>query len=537
MRNRNVLALLSLLLAAMMVFTACASETPAGTTPAETKEASESTTTAATPDESKDYSDRLLRVCYSGIAETMNPFEAANSIPHSATFEQVYISLMRRDDNHEIDYSLADHYDVTEDGKEYTFHIRSDATFANGDKITAEDVKFSYDGCRTSVTRSPYLTSIVDIEVVDEETVKFKLDYADPLFLGRTAAPGTCSVISKKKYEELGDQYGTSPENTLSSGPYVITDWEYNVSISFEQREDFYLPQSNIKKAQFFSITDTNGTMVAMQTGELELSWSPVTGSSYDTLKNADGVHFCEYRGGRYENVHMYYKSGMFADVRMRQAVAYAVQKEEALAVGIDNLGFTTRYPGDNPDTLANPNYDSPNMITYDLDKAKALVEECGNVGAKVTIKSYQPDPYPALSTWLQSSLNAIGLDAEIEIMERGAFLDACRAEEVEICILSLVGSSYDMDDDFCNYVDSRNAGSGNRGWYMSEEMDGLIMAARNCGNLEERTEYFRQMIDLMWKDVPLVPLFCWNYALPVSDRLSVPNGRVYSFRSYSWVD
>ena len=150
MRNRNVLALLSLLLAAMMVFTACASETPAVTTPAETKEASESTTTAATPDESKDYSDRLLRVCYSGIAETMNPFEAANSIPHSATFEQVYISLMRRDDNHEIDYSLADHYDVTEDGKEYTFHIRSDATFANGDKITAEDVKFSYDGCRTS---------------------------------------------------------------------------------------------------------------------------------------------------------------------------------------------------------------------------------------------------------------------------------------------------------------------------------------------------------------------------------------------------
>ena len=107
----------------------------------------------------------------------------------------------------------------------------------------------------------------------------------------------------------------------------------------------------------------------------------------------------------------------------------------------------------------------------------------------------------------------------------------------MEICILSLVGSSYDMDDDFCNYVDSRNAGSGNRGWYMSDEMDGLIMAARNCGNLEERTEYFRQMIDLMWTDVPLVPLFCWNYARPVSNRLEVPNGRVYSFRSYRWVD
>ena len=534
MKRRTTSTLLSFLLIAAMLLTACGADTPA------TTQAGGDATTAAgqsTDNSGADYSDRVLNVCYSGIAETMDPFEAANSIPHSATFEQVYVSLMRRDDDHSITYSLADKYEASADGKEYTFHIRSDATFANGEKITAEDVKFSYDKARTSTTRSPYLTSIVEVEAVDEETVKFTLDYADPLFLGRCAAPGTCSVVSKKKYEELGSQYGSSPENTLSSGPYVISNWEYNVSISFEQREDFWLPQSNIKKAKFFSITDTNGTMVAMQTGDIDLSWSPVTGSSYDTLKAADNVHFCEYRGGRYENVHMYYKSGMFADVRMRQAVAYAVKKDEALAVGIDNLGFTTRYPGDNPDTLANPDYDSPYMISYDLEKAKALVEECGNVGAKVTIKSYQPDPYPALSTWLQSSLIAIGLDAEIEIMERGAFLDACRAEEVEICILSLVGSSYDMDDDFCNYVDSRNAGSGNRGWYMSDEMDGLIMKARSCGNLEERTEYFRQMIDLMWKDVPLVPLFCWNYALPVSNRLSVPNGRVYSFRSYSWVE
>ena len=535
MKNRKLLAVLSMILAVCMALSACGSSDTTTAAPENTTAAGGSDTTAAA--DSGDYADRELKAAYSGIADSMDPFLCMNSIACNICTEQVYSSLLKRDENHAIVYNLADSYTVNEDGTEYNFHIRDDATFGNGDKILASDCAFSIKSAAASSMRAHYFAALEDAVAVDESNLKVTLKYNDPCFLARVAAPGTTSIVSESFYNSCNGEYGTSVDKIISSGPYNVTAWEYNVSMSFEAREDFWGETSNIKKAKIFNITDTNGLMVAMQTGDIDLSWSPASGSTYDTLKAAEGVHFTEYKGARYENVHMYYKSGTFADVRMRKAVAYAINSEDALTVGVDGMGFTTRYPGDNTATNCNPDYDTPNRITYNVEEGKKLVEECGNVGLHVVINSYQPDPYPALSTWLQSALNAIGLDAEVQVMERGAWIDACNAEEMEIGILSLVGSVFDMDDDFCNYVASDHCGSGgNYGWYVSEEMDKLIAESRTKVDPAERTESYKAMIDLFWEDVPMVPLFCWNYALPTADTLNVPNGRLYRFSSYSWI-
>ena len=540
MKNRKLLAVLAMIMVLCMAFTACGG----GTTTTAAPENTEAQTTASGQSQAEtqapsgdDFSDRVLKAAYSGIADSMDPFLCMNSIACSICTEQVYSALMKRDLEHAITYNIADDYTVTPDGIEYVFHIREDATFGNGDKILASDVKFSIEQSAASPMRAHYYGALDHIEVVDDSNVKIVLKYNDPLWLARMAAPGTSSITSESFYNSCNGEYGQSVDKICSSGPYNVTEWEYNVSMSFDAREDFWGETSNIKHIKIFNITDTNGLMVAMQTGDIDLSWSPASGSTYDTLKAAEGVHMTEYKGARYENVHMYYKSGTFADVRMRQAVAYAINQEDALIVGVDGMGFTTRYPGDNTATTCNPDYDSPYRITYNVEEGKKLVEECGNTGLHVVINSYQPDPYPALSTWLQSALQAIGLDAEVQVMERGAWLDACNAETMEIGILSLVGSTYDMDDDFCNYVLSDHCGTGgNYGWYQSEEMDSLIANSRTKVDNAERTECYKEMIDLLWKDVPLVPLFCWNYALGTRDTLDVPNGRLYRCSSYNWV-
>lgn len=542
MKNRKLLAVLSMILVLCMAFSACGGQTTTTAAPeaqttgsGESQQAAEST--AAPTPSGDDFSDRVLNAAYSGIADLMDPFLCMNSIACSICTEQVYSALMKRDENHAITYNIADEYTVTEDGKEYVFHIREDATFGNGDKIKAGDVKFSIEQSAASPQRAHYYGALDHLEVIDDSNVKIVLKYNDPLWLARMAAPGTSSITSESFYNSCNGEYGKTVENICSSGPYNVTAWEYNVSMSFDAREDFWGETSNIKHLKITNITDTNGLMVAVKKGEIDLSWSPASGATYDELSKAEGVHMTEYKGARYENIHMYYKSGTFADVRMRQAVAYAVNQEEALIVGVDGMGFTTRYPGDNTATNCNPDYDSPYRITYNVEEGKKLVEECGNTGLTVTINSYQPDPYPNLSTWLQSALVAIGLDAKVEVMERGAWLDACNAETMEIGILSLVGSTFDMDDDFCNYVLSDHCGTGgNYGWYQSEEMDSLIAESRTKVDPAERTECYKAMIDLLWKDVPLVPLFCWNYALPTNDRLNVPNGRLYRASSYSWV-
>ena len=85
--------------------------------------------------------------------------------------------------------------------------------------------------------------------------------------------------------------------------------------------------------------------------------------------------------------------------------------------------GQVVTYPCDLGDRVTeNPDFVPSTTYEYNVEKAKALVEECGNVGATVTIKSYNTEPYATMSVWLQGALSAIGLDARVETMERSGF-------------------------------------------------------------------------------------------------------------------
>ena len=128
MKNRKLLAVLSMILVLCMAFSACGGQTTTTAAPeaqttgsGESQQAAEST--AAPTPSGDDFSDRVLNAAYSGIADLMDPFLCMNSIACSICTEQVYSALMKRDENHAITYNIADEYTVTEDGKEYVFHV------------------------------------------------------------------------------------------------------------------------------------------------------------------------------------------------------------------------------------------------------------------------------------------------------------------------------------------------------------------------------------------------------------------------------
>ena len=528
-------SLLALLLVACMMLTACGgggTTTTAAPTEGATKEAADTTTKEAAPADD----DFVLKCSYSGIADTLDLCKSAYSLATTTCFAQCYSPLITRDGEHKLVPMVADSWEMSEDGMTYTFHIDDRATFSNGEKITSDDVLFTFEEVKASGSRGHTMASVDSAECPDASTIVFHLNYPDALFLGRVAAPNTFAIISRKAYAEFGDEYGSAIDKAVYSGPYVPVEWENNVSMTFKAREDYWLGPASIKNVKVFNITDTNGNIVAIQTGDLDFSWSSVSGSAYEQLKNAEGVHFCDYTGCRFEVLNFYHKSGIFSDIRMRQAVAYAVNPDDALQIGIDGKGFVIRYPYDTPMQVPALNYDSPNAIKQDLEKARQLVEECGMKGAAVEIGSYQPDPYPALSTWLQSVLNDIGLNATVQVMERGAWLDACNAEELTISILSLNGSDYDMDG-MINYLGADYNGTrGNYGWYYSEKMEQYIVDARAKVG-DDRAEAFKNMIDLMWEDVALIPLFDWYYSLPCRENIEVTDGLNYAVYFFKKTD
>ena len=450
--------------------------------------------------------------------------------------DQVYDTLIRKIDGKMVG-CLAEDWELSDDGLDYTFHLRDDATFSNGDPITAEDVKFSLEYIRDDCEQWSWVQkTLEDAEVVDDHTIVLHYSTADASRLSLMTNVQYGGVFCKKAYEEFGEDYGTSVDKIVSSGAYVATDWEENVSVTFKARDDYY-KDVDLKDIKCVAIADMNAAVVALQTGELDIYFNPVTGVSLDTLREADNVTISEALTCRNESVYMNYETGLFTDLRMRQAVAYAINKEEALEVCGSGLGQVVTYPCDIGDKVtANPDFTPSITYEYDVEKAKALVEECGNTGATCTIKSYNTEPYATLSVWLQGALNQIGLDAKVETMERSAFLEQLSNGEVEICPFSWSDKSFDFGSAVGIYMNSANMPvSGNYGRYSNPRADELIALGNGTNDEEQRKEYYRELIEIYMADVPSVAMYATINAIAHSSELELEDPNLFAMSLVHW--
>ena len=452
--------------------------------------------------------------------------------------EQVYDTLVRKINGEFVGY-LADTWEISEDGLDYTFHLR-DATFSNGDPITAEDVKFSIEYIRDECTQWAWLHKDLDnVEVVDDHTCILHYTTADASRISTLCSVQYGGVFSKRAYEEFGEEYGTSVDKIVSSGPYVVTDWEENVSVSYEARDGYYGGAVDLKKLKYVAINDVNAAVVALQTGELDLYFNPISGVALENLKTASNVAVSEALTCRNESIYMNCETGLFTDVRMRQAVAYAINKEEALEVCGSGQGQVVIYPCDLGGVVtANPDFVPSRTYEYDVEKAKALVEECGNTGATCTIKSYNTEPFATMSVWLQGVLNAIGLDAKVETMERSAFLDQCTNGNVEICPFSWSNTSFDFGAAVGVYMNSANIPvSGNYGRYVNPKADELIALGNGTSDEEARKAYYKELMELYMEDVPSVAMYAVINAIGHSSQLTMEDAGSYLMSLVHWAD
>ena len=515
-----------------MLFTACA---PAAQTTTTTGGAE--ATQAPAPAKVVD-TNRVVNVAYTAICKNFDNTTTVG-IAEQACINQVYDSLLYKDFEGNLKPSLAKEWKISDDGLIYTFVLRDDVKWSDGKPFVADDVKASFDYYSTRPGVSWFFAEqIKETKVVDAHTVELTLTKPNAAFLVSMGLPQYGFIMAKHVIDQYGDTIGSTMESIAGTGAYTVVDWQTDVSVTFKAKEDYWQGPVDIKNLVLLKVADLNSAVVALQTGELDVYFNPVKGSAYDTLSKSDKVKIDEFLSARNEAVYMYYKSGMFSDLRMRQAVAYALNKEEALTVAAEGRGVPVQYPGDIGIRMAG-NPDIKPSITYnqDLEKAKALVKEAGMEGAKIVVKSYNTEPYATLGTYIQNVLVKIGLDATAEQMERATFIDAVEKEEVMIMPFTWVGSTYDIDEILNTSVYSKNAGlSANYGYYIDEEMDKLVDASRAAPTTEERLKIEQQIIEKFMADVPFVTLYAVRYAIPHSAELTMDNPQSLTAYTLKWV-
>lgn len=483
--------------------------------------------------------NRLVKIAYNAIPDSLNPWALSMEVPSSINSAQVYDTLLSKDMKGTINPALAESYTVSDDGKVITFKIREGLKWSTGDAFNAEDVAFSLNGYATNGAFGSVYNDFEKAEAIDEYTVEVTLINPTVVFISNMTSDTAAAIMSKAAHEKWGDEYGKSPDKMACIGPYIITDWKPDVSITYKANEDYWQGSPDIKNLELQEIQDANAAAVAIQTGELDLNFAPVSGTAYDTLTKAENVTTDEYLSGRNEQIYFNFKSGMFTDLRMRQAVAHAVKAEDALIVGADGLGQVIRYPGDIGTSMsANPDYQPAVTYDYNIEKAKELVKEAGNEGKSITIASYSTEPYATLSTWLQSALSEIGLDAKVQTMERASFLDGMEKAEYDIFVLSWVGQAYDIDEVVgVGMFTVKGDSTGNYGFYSDPDADKMILEARASNDDETRKEVYRKLIDKYVEDVVTVPLYATKFAIPHTKDIVTENPRNYSMFNFKWAN
>ena len=442
----------------------------------------------------------------------------------------IYDGLVRyKDGTLEVEPALATDWTISEDGTVYTFTLQEGVTFHDGSAFDAEAVKFNFD--RMLDEAHPYhdtgpfplaffFSSIESVDVIDSQTVSFTLNGPYAPFLSNLAYP-TGLIVSPAAVMEHGADFGRNPSGT---GAFTFGEWRSNEAVVVQANPDYWGGAPELEAVVFRPITDANTRTAEMLAGGIDL------------MVEVPPVALSEFQGDTYTvheqaGPHVWFlilnaKEGPFADVRVRQAANYAINKE---AIVNDVLEGTAEVAaGPTPPAFAwayNPDLEP---YPYDPDRARELLAEAGAEGAELTFYvteggSGMLDPV-AMGTAIQADLEAVGLNVTIETYEWNTFLGNVnpglegKADMAEMAWMT-------NDPDTLPFLALRTEawpenGGFNSGYYSNPEVDALLDAARVETEQDERARLYKEMQVIVQEDAPWVFVANWKQNAVTSDRI-----------------
>jgi len=424
----------------------------------------------------------------------------------------------------EVEPCLATSWDTSTDGLTWTFHLRQNVKFQDGTPFNADAVVFSYE--RQRDPNNPFhqygkweywgwcFSEIAKTEKVDDSTVKITLSHPFAPFLS-TMAMFTMDVVSPTNCDKWKDQWFAHPVGT---GPFTFVEWIKGDHITLTKNNDYWGTKAQIDQLIFRVIDDASSRYLALQKGEVQGMEFPnpddlpkITQDTNLTVLSEPGLNVGYLAMNMGADTPGYQKE--FGDVRVRQAVNYAINKESI----VNNLYKGTAVVASNPipPTLWGFN-DAVQAYPYDPAKAKELLKAAGypngfktKLWAMPVSRPYMFDP-KAIATAIQADLKNVGIDAEIVTYDWSTYLQKTEAGEHPMALLGWTADYADPDDFLYVLLDSDNAtvgSAGNIAFYRNATVHKLNIEAQQTTDLATRISLYKQVQQIVHDDAPWVPL------------------------------
>lgn len=422
---------------------------------------------------------------------------------------QVYEPLYWINDEGEEIPMLATEYSVSEDGLTWTFQLREGVTFQNGDPLTAQDVVYSYERCFDNAYMQEKVEAIDSVTAPDDSTVEMHLKYQFSPLMEKIAAIG---IVSQSFAEANMDDQGLLGFNACGTGAYSVKEAIPDVSITLEAYSGYWGGEAPIKTLNFEQITDETTAVTAFEAGEIDVmsipsaNWAQISESGQYNTDSRPSNHV----------VYLIFntEAAPFDNRELRQAIAYAINREDIIAVAADGLAD----PATSLATSYMLGYTEDHMTyEYDPEKAKELLAEAGypdglDIGSMKTMSgSY----FEKVMQVVQSQLAEIGITSTIEGMDGNSLVEDCITGNFT---LADMGQNLSLDYDFLKtYFNEEYINGLNMARVSDSQIQELFKQGTSTTDREERLAIYQEIEDLTQELCAYVPLYnlqtttAWN--------------------------
>lgn len=361
----------------------------------------------------------------------LDPTSAAAGAIDSVLYSNVFEGLTRFASDGAVIPGLAESWDISEDGKTYTFHLRKGVKFHDGTAMDAEDVKFSLDRARaedSANAQKALFKGIEAVEVVDPATVKVTLSAPNGSFLFNMAW-GDAVIVAPESIENIK----TKPVGT---GAFQFSNWVQGDKIDLTKNADYWGMPAKLDKVTFKFISDPTAAFAAVMAQDVDA----FTGfPAPENLPQFEADPRFQVLVGSTEGetiLAMNNKQAPFDNVKVREAVAHAIDRQAIIDGAMFGYGtpIGTHFAPHNPDYV-----DLTGLSGYDPELSKKLLAEAGFAdGFKTTLKLPPPSYARRGGEIIAAQLRAVGIETEISNLEWAQWLEqAFRGKDYGLTIVS----------------------------------------------------------------------------------------------------
>lgn len=456
-------------------------------------------------------------------AVVLDPSHATDGLSLNTTNEVMQNLVAFKPGSFDVGPDAARHWSVSPDGKTWTFDLKPGLVFSDGTPLDAAAVKFNFDRWRLpshpahgSFTYAYYVDVfggfpgiIIDVKTPTKTRVVFTLKVPRGSFLHDIAEQpfglgSPQAILADPKGFEL---------KPVGSGPYAVAEWVRDDHITLVANPKWSGPKPAYQTVIIRDIPDQATSVLSIEKGDIDMLTDPRPDDA-KTLAEQKGLTVYEQPANNTSYIALEMEKKPFGDVRVRQAIAYALDlpamAADLYAKGavVANTWLPPGMLGDNPAVKAYP---------HDVARAKALLAAAGFPHGFATSLSYPTSPRPYLpepqrvAEAIQANLKQAGIEITLQPSELGVFLDKIRHGEHEICLIGWTGDNGDPDNFLYPLLDqdsARKDGTAqNYSFWRDPAFHRLMLAGQQTVDEAKRRAIYQQALVMVRDQAPAIPL------------------------------